>query len=145
MDKYKYLTNHANIYYINGSIDFKDRVMVENNISPRDIVLLSKAGSASINLQKANNIIVYDTPFSSGTLIQLIGRICRTYTTFNQQNIYFLLVEGTIDVYRYKVCENKLNYITQLFGGAENLPPIKDEEIDTKKLKRELLWYIKNY
>ena len=130
----------TNVFEITGSVKLEERVKLENELPRGSIVLMTSAGTASINLQKANNIIVYDTPWSLGDLLQLIGRITRIDTKYDTQHIYFLEVEGTIDTYKRKTIESKVGLIQSIFGKQENLPDIPDEPIDLKELRKYLLW-----
>lgn len=117
-------------------------------IIPKSIIIITKAGSESINLQKANNIIFYDTPFSLYTIIQSIGRICRIDSKFAIQNIYTLVAKGTIDEYKTLLIEQHKELINKIFGqeGLKNIPKfsqtMKGEEVIKYKkfLKNSMLW-----
>lgn len=117
-------------------------------IIPKSIIIITKAGSESINLQKANNIIFYDTPFSLYTIIQSIGRICRIDSKFAIQNIYTLVAKGTIDEYKTLLIEQHKELICKIFGqeGLKNIPKfsqtLKGEEVIKYKkfLKNSMLW-----
>lgn len=117
-------------------------------IIPKSIIIITKAGSESINLQKANNIIFYDTPFSLYTIIQSIGRICRIDSKFATQNIYTLVAKGTIDEYKTLLIEQHKELINKIFGqeGLKNIPKfsqsLKGEEVIKYKkfLKNSMLW-----
>lgn len=117
-------------------------------IIPKSIIIITKAGSESINLQKANNIIFYDTPFSLYTIIQSIGRICRIDSKFSTQNIYTLVAKGTIDEYKTLLIEQHKELINKIFGqeGLKNIPKfsqsLKGEEVIKYKkfLKNSMLW-----
>ena len=133
--------NYSEVMYITGSVKLKERVRIEREMQPRSIVILTKAGTASINLQKANNIICYDLPWSTGTFIQLVGRVCRTDTKYDKQRVYMLEMLDTIDTYRRKCVEGKIDLIESVFGTVPTLPFKQDDyQLDKKKLKRYLLW-----
>lgn len=140
LEKYQYLLNYSKIHLITGKIKFEDRVKVESDMPNKTIVIITKAGTASINLQKANNLIFYDTPFTLLDVIQAIGRICRADTSYEVQRVYFLEVRDTIDTYKRKVVESKIKNVQNLFGSNPTLPQIKDEKIDKEQLKKSLLW-----
>ena len=140
LTRFKHLINYSQIHLITGKIKFEDRVKVETNMPPKSIVIMTKAGSASINLQAANNIIFYSTPFGLSDLIQAIGRITRVDTKYPIQHVYFLEVTDTIDTYRRTMVESKVSYLTQLFGAMPTLPQIEEVKINLKELKRNLLW-----
>jgi hypothetical protein len=55
---------------ISGKEKEEKRQQIEQNLVSRDIVIITKAGRASRNLQKANNLILYNVPYSIGDLLQ---------------------------------------------------------------------------
>ena len=65
-------TGVKQILKVTGDIPLKERTKVEEQIDNNTIVLITSAGSESVNLQKANSIIFYDIPFSIKTYIQTI-------------------------------------------------------------------------
>lgn len=135
-----------NIYIINGQTTFKERGEIENKITNHDIIIITQAGTESINLQKADSIILYDTPFSMIQVIQCIGRVTRTDTKFNKQYIHFIEARGTVDTYRRLNVVMHSALITQLFGPISTLP-LELTLIDNytqKKLRNKLLWSFKS-
>lgn len=132
-----------NIFEISGNIDIKTREKVEEKIGQRDVVLVTSAGSESINLQRANCLILYDIPFSVKTIIQVIGRICRRDTTHKHQYVLTLVMKGTIDEYKYKMFQSNLALVQRSTSVATDLPldyigaDIKSQD----QLKNELLWH----
>ena len=70
--KYHGMLRYRHLMFITGKTSYKERVNVEKSLGPRDIVILTKAGCRSINLQAVNNVVVYDIPFSIGDLLQLV-------------------------------------------------------------------------
>lgn len=143
--KYKSMIGYKNLYFITGKISYKKRVEVEQYLKSGDIVILTKAGCKSINLQAVNNVVVYDCPFAIGDLIQLIGRVTRVDTKWNKQNVYFLEVEQTIDTYKRLLIQSHATMIQEVFGKDSNLPYFGDMENDVVSkyrtyLKNKLLW-----
>lgn len=136
----KKVLNYEVIHHINGAVKLKDRTYIENNMPRKSIVLLTQAGTASINLQKANNIIVYDCPWSVGTTIQLLGRITRMDTEFDMQHVYFLEVNDTIDTYRINVIKSKIALIESIFGEQKTMPKIEEEPLNLELIKKYCLW-----
>lgn len=135
--------NIQDIHEISGKIGYKERKLVEDNIKPKDIVLITSAGTESINLQKANNLIFYETPFPIREFIQACGRIMRMNSKFDKFDIYILEAEGTIDTYKKnRIMANSVP-IKAVLGGSNTLPTeilILTEE-DKKAMKDELLWW----
>lgn len=137
--------NINNIFVINGQTTFKERGEIENKITDHDIIIITQAGTESINLQKADSIILYDVPFSMIQVIQCIGRVTRTDTKFNKQYIHFIEAEGTIDTYRRLNVVMHAGLITQLFGPISTLPlelTLIDANLQ-KRLRNKLLWSFK--
>lgn len=135
-----------NIYLITGNTSFKERAIVEDNLQKSDIVIITQAGSESINLQKSDTMFLYDAPFSIKTVIQLIGRVTRTDTKFPKQYIHFIEAVGTVDTYRRLNISKNGALINALFGEVETLP-VELTIIDNKmqqKLRDKLLWSYKN-
>jgi superfamily II DNA or RNA helicase len=137
--------NIGNIYRITGSQSFDDRTYIEKNLKIGDIVILTSAGSESINLQKSDSLILYDSTFSIKTLIQLIGRITRVDTKFSKQYVHFIEASGTLDTYKRLCISLHGTTIEQLFGDIATLP-MDLTLIDGKTqqaLKNKLLWSFK--
>lgn len=131
-----------NIHIINGQISMKERGAIESKIKEHDIIIITQAGTESINLQKADSVIFYDTPYSLIQAIQCIGRVTRTDTKFNKQYLHFIEAQGTIDTYRRLNVVKNASLITQLFGPISTLP-LELTLIDSnmqRKLRNKLLW-----
>lgn len=135
-----------NVFKVTGNIDIKARERVEEEIGDRDIVLITSAGSESVNLQRANCILFYDIPFSTKTIIQVVGRVCRRDTKHKFQYIITLYTKGTVDEYKYLTFQSNLGMIQKSVGAGSDLP-LDTMEVDKnnlKKLKDQLLWHYKN-
>lgn len=134
-----------NIYRLTGAEKEDLRAKIESNLGLKEIVLCSQAASQSRNLQRANNIIVFNCPFSVGRFVQVTGRICRTDTTYDTQNIYILSVKNTIDDYKITLFKDHLSLIKKLLGD-EAMGAVEDcEYLDIDKsnmqdIKNSLLW-----
>lgn len=137
----------GNIFKVTGSINIKEREKVEDTIGKRDVVLITSAGTESVNLQRCNCIIFYDISFSTKTMIQAVGRVCRVDTKFKYQYAILLVAEGTIDEYKYRLFNNNLDMVKRAVGAGKDLPLeeaylLGDAE-DLRKLKDTLLWAYK--
>lgn len=131
-----------NIYKITGSQDFTERAKVEDNLGRSDVVLITQAGTESINLQAADTIFLYNIPFSVKVLIQLVGRVTRVDSKYPRQYIHFIEAHNTIDTYRRLLISMRGGVINKIFGDIETLPvelTIEDEKI-AQKLRNKLLW-----
>jgi ERCC4-related helicase len=135
--------NIPHIFEISGNVSQKARKNVEALIKPRDIVLITSAGTESINLQKANNLIFYEVPFPLREFIQAAGRITRTNSKYTEFSIYVLEAEGTIDTYKKnRILANSVA-IKSVLGGSNILPTevLLLSAEDKKAMKEELLWW----
>ena len=132
------------IFEITGSIDIKTRESVEERIGQRDVILITSAGTESINLQKCNCIIFYDIPFSVKQTIQAVGRICRRDSQYKYQYCIFITMKGTIDEYKYRLFHNHLNLVQQSVGAGTDIPLNEEYLIqdsrDIQRMKDEYLW-----
>ena len=132
------------IFIISGQIPKKERALVEDKIAKNTVTIINKAGTESINLQKADTMIYYNIPWSIDEYLQSIGRITRNDTKFDKQYVYFLQYEGTIDNYKAININNRLNVVEQ-FQGEQIISSdgIHLSETDRSKLKQFLLWCTK--
>lgn len=135
-----------NVFEISGSVEQEDRFAVEDAITQRDIVLITKAGTESLNLQKCSTLIFYDIPYSIGTILQAIGRVTRVNTEFDVQYVAILYTRGTIDEYKYKLFQSHAQVIKDVIGSDANLPPQLDkvESYMYNSLRDKLLWRYKS-
>lgn len=152
LERIKYILNETKgflgikqILEVSGDISQKQREKVEEQIDKGTIVLVTQAGTESINLQKANTVIFYDIPFAIQTFIQMVGRVTRMDSKFDHQDIYFIEAEGTSDTYRRILLQMNGQLISQLFGKVNTLP-LEMKFIDkktSKQLRNALLWSFK--
>ena len=142
LEQYKEQTNINSISVIDGKTKEEERVRIETSIVPRDVVIITAAGRQSRNLQRANNLIFYDLPFSVGTITQCIGRVCRVDSKFKEQNIYIIETKNTIDTYKKLIFNKNIGLIKQLFNNQTTLPldMLNVELHDKDEMKKTLLW-----
>jgi superfamily II DNA or RNA helicase len=135
-----------NIFEITGAVDIKMREKVEEKIGNRDVILITSAGSESINLQRANCVIFYDIPFSVKTIIQVVGRVCRRDTKHKYQYILTLYTKGTVDEYKFKSFQSNLAMVQQSVGAGSDLPlaSIGADLKSQEELKNSMLWHYKS-
>ena len=79
-------------------------------------IFITYAGSAALNLQKANVLLFYDTPWSYGDLYQTIGRAQRIGSLHKQVYILHLVNQGSIDDHVLKVLKGKKELIADVMG-----------------------------
>lgn len=141
----KNITGVNQVLKVTGSVSQKEREKVEDLIDETTVVLITSAGTESINLQKADSFIFYDIPFSILTFMQAVGRVTRMDSKFNKQYIHLLEVQGTIDSYKRCLIQINGGLIMNMFGKMETLP-LEVGQIDrdiTRLLKQGLLWCFK--
>ena len=142
LNKTKSITGVKQVLKVTGSVSLKEREYVEEAIREGTVVLITSAGTESINLQKSNSMIFYDVPFSVLTFIQAVGRITRMDSKFSEQHIHIIEATGTIDSYKRLLINMNSNLIETIFGGIETLP-VEMLNIDKGMqglLKKQLLW-----
>lgn len=135
------------IYEITGSVNIKIREAIEDRLDKNDVVLITSAGTESINLQRCNCIIFYDISFSTKTMIQAIGRVCRRDSLYKYQYIILLVMNNTIDEYKFRLFQNNLDLVQQSVGAGSDIPLnekfLLADSRDLRRLKDELLWAYK--
>lgn len=98
-------------YMIYGDISSKARheqmIDFENN-PMRNIMLLSDAGNAGLNIGFSDILINYDSPWSISKKIQREGRIHRINSTFDKVTIMNMVTNDTIDEVVLNTLERKL-------------------------------------
>ena len=140
------LSQNHTVHKIIGKTSTKKRKKVEDTIEQGDIIIITSAGTASLNLQKANTLIFYNVPYSSINVIQSIGRITRLGSSYNKQNVIFLYCNGTIDEYKISYFNSNSARVATLLGSSENLPK-EMQQYDNEELtelKQKLLWQYKS-
>lgn len=81
-----------------------------------NVIFITYAGSAAINLQSANVILFYDTPWSYGDLYQTIGRAQRIGSIYKHIYLVHLVTKETIDEHVLKILEKKKSLINDVMG-----------------------------
>lgn len=132
------------VHILSGEIPEQQRAAIEVIMQPRDVVLMTSSGTASRNLQKANNLCFFNLPFSLGALLQSIGRICRMDSKYPKQHVYILESEGTIDTYKVMLFKDHLALVDKLMGSECRSTLTCDYvEIDRSRMdyiKKSILW-----
>jgi len=99
-----------------------------------NLIFITTAGSASLNLQAAGAIIFYDTPWSYGDLVQTIGRAQRIGSIQDHILVIHFVNKGTIDVRVMGRVSDKKELSDQILGdtaaGALNFTSNEDKVLD---------------
>lgn len=97
------------------------------------VIFITTAGSAALNLQAANVLLLYDTPWSYGDLYQTIGRAQRIGSLYDHIYVLHLVNRKSIDEHVLKILDSKKDLITDVMGdiaeGAIEFDKNKDKEI----------------
>lgn len=133
------------IFVISGQVPPKKRADIEDKIRENTVTILNKAGTESINLQKADTLIFYNIPWGIQEYLQCLGRITRNDTEFTKQYVYFLEYEGTIDNYKMIKIKDKLGKVEQVQGDQlDSSEGISIDTDDMKECRNLLLWTYQN-
>ena len=99
-----------------------------------NLIFITTAGSASLNLQAAGAIIFYDTPWSYGDLVQTIGRAQRIGSIQDHILVIHFVNKGTIDVRVINKVSDKKDLSDQVLGetatGALDFVSTEDKVVD---------------
>ena len=84
------------------------------------VICITAAGSESLNLQAAKAVICYDTPWSAGDFLQLIGRMIRIGSIHDRCFVVHLVARSekkkTIDHRVMEVLGKKMQLIEAVLG-----------------------------
>ena len=86
---------------------------------PKDdtrVIVITTAGGEAINLQAAKAIIFYDTLWSGGAYIQILGRMIRIGSIHDRVYAVHLVAKGTVDQRVMEVLKKKMNLIEAVQG-----------------------------
>ena len=139
----------VDVSVIQGSTKEKDRgsIAKEFKENPNSkVILISNAAGESLNLNGTNEIILYDMPKGSGKYNQILGRIARSFSRFENEGrsfyIHYVIVDDTLDVYKPILLSSKKQLEEDiLHADTINLKGIGsfDNEL-LKKVRKDLLW-----
>jgi SNF2 family DNA or RNA helicase len=108
---------------ITGDEDGKQREEAKRQFqdpkSKTCIVCITMAGSDAINLQAAKAIIFYDTPFSAGDYLQILGRMIRIGSIHDAVYAIHLVAKGkkkTVDHRIMEILTKKMDLLEQVLG-----------------------------
>jgi SNF2 family DNA or RNA helicase len=103
------------------------------------VIFITMAGGDAINLQAAKALVFYDTPWSAGDYLQILGRMIRIGSEHDSVYAIHLVARGTIDEHVQKVVRKKMKLIEQVLG--ERVKGNRDADIvyDAKSETRDLI------
>jgi recombination protein RecA len=95
-----------------------------------NVIFITQAGSAAINLQSAGVILYYDTPWSYGDLYQSIGRAQRIGSIREHILLLHMVNRKTIDEHVLSILDNKKGLINQVVGDiAQGAIDFKNNDV----------------
>ena len=112
--------------------------------STNKIVIISEAGGESVSLQTTNEIIMYNVPRGPGRWTQVLGRVARMFSKYEDVgfNVHFVTVEDSIDEYSQILLSAKKELEEEILS-ADTIPLKGEKSFDQlvlKKIRRHLLW-----
>jgi SNF2 family DNA or RNA helicase len=117
---------------ITGDVTGKDRKTARLQFQEKEdtpVIFITFAGSAALNLQAANIILFYDTPWSYGDLYQTIGRAQRIGSIYQHIHVIHMVSQNSIDEHVIEVLEGKKDLISNVMGDiAEGAIEFKPDE-----------------
>lgn len=105
---------------ITGAEDEKGRKAsqdaFQNTKSDTLVCCITTAAAEAINLQSAKALVFYDTPWSAGDYLQILGRMIRIGSTHDRCYAIHLVTEKTIDERVVKVLSKKMGLVEAVLG-----------------------------
>lgn len=139
----------VDVYVIQGSTKEKERGVISKEFKTNPsskVVLISDAAGESLNLNGSNEIILYDVPNGPGKYNQIIGRIARSFSSFETEGrsfyIHYVIVEDTLDIYKPILLSSKKQLEEEILH-ADTINLKGQGSFDgmmLKKLRKDLLW-----
>ncbi len=112
------------------SIDDRNnsKKLFQDTTKDYNVIFITQAGSAAINLQAAGVILYYDTPWSYGDLYQSIGRAQRIGSIREHILLLHMVNVKTIDEHVLNILEGKKGLVNEVIGDiAEGALAFKDK------------------
>jgi SNF2 family DNA or RNA helicase len=100
------------------------------------VLLLSDAGSDSIDLPEASVVIHYNLPLKWSKLIQRQNRAHRINSQHKSVTVYFLIMADSIEERILKIITKKLGYHFSLYKEGAS------EILESKSLDKDDLWFL---
>ena len=138
------------VYVIQGKTNEKERGKISKEFrgNPNSkVIIISDAAGESLSINGTNELILYSLPGgASGRFNQLIGRIARCFSKFEEDGrsfyIHYVIVEGTLDVYKPILLSSKKE-LDEAILNADTIPLKGQKSFDgmlLKKIRKDMLW-----
>ena len=95
--------------------------------SDTKVIWITMAGGDAINLQAAKALVFYDTPWSAGDYLQILGRMIRIGSEHDKVYCLHLVCRDTIDERVQGVIRSKMRLIESILGERVKGKKAKDE------------------
>lgn len=95
------------------------------------VCLITMAAAEGINLQLAKAVIFYDTPWSAGDYLQIVGRMIRIGSIHDRVFAYHLCAPKTIDDRVMKTLKAKMGLIEAVLGKRLKEDTESDQILET--------------
>lgn len=116
---------------ITGEENLKQRAKSQETFMNPDsgtrVCLITQAAEQGLNLQCAKAIIFYDTPWSAGTYLQILGRMIRIGSTQDHCYAIHLITRRSVDTRVMQVLQQKYQLLEQVLG--KRIKGVEDDEI----------------
>lgn len=105
-------------------------------------MILTAAGSQSVNLQSTNNMIAYNLPYTPGGFLQLLGRMIRLGSKYDEFFVYIPIVNDTSDVYKYEYLSSSQEILAYIQGNHSLFEGTVEScnSFVLKELRKSLMW-----
>jgi len=139
----KALTKHGiKCARVTGSEDGEARKKAMQDFQDPDsdtqVIWITMAGGDAINLQTGKAMVFYDTPWSAGDYLQIIGRIIRIGSVHDRVFAIHLVCKDTIDDRVQEVLRKKMKLVESVLGqrlkGDTGAELVYDATSETKDL-----------
>jgi Superfamily II DNA/RNA helicases, SNF2 family len=95
--------------------------------SDTKVIWITMAGGDAINLQAAKALVFYDTPWSAGDYLQILGRMIRIGSEHDNVYCIHLVCRDTIDERVQSVIKSKMKLIESVLGERVKGEVAKDQ------------------
>jgi SNF2 family DNA or RNA helicase len=99
----------------------------QDEASDTKVIWITMAGGDAINLQAAKALVFFDTPWSAGDYIQIVGRMIRVGSIHDRCYAIHLVARDTIDEHVQKIVKKKMKLIEDVLG--ERIKGEKGEDV----------------
>ena len=100
----------------NGDKRIKSQKAFQDPDDETKVCLITMAAAEGVNLQLAKAVIFYDTPWSAGDYLQIIGRMIRIGSIHDKVFSYHVCAKKTIDEKVMKTLKAKMGLIEAVLG-----------------------------